>query len=62
MKFRYLIVAASYEVTGTNNEKVAQAAAEFEAVYDVQEGKEIQAPSSGVEASDIEEETTYQPA
>ena len=62
MKFRYLIVATGYEVTGTNNEAVAKAAAEFEMVYDVQEGVEIQAPSSGVEPGPIEEETTYQPA
>lgn len=62
MKFRYLIVAASYEVTGTNNEAVAKAAAEFEMVYDVQEGIEIQAPSSDVEPGPIPEETTYQPA
>lgn len=62
MKFRYLIVAESYEVTGTNNEAVAKAAAEFELVYDVQEGVEIQAPSSGIDPAPIAEETTYQPA
>lgn len=66
MKFRYLIIHEDYTITGTNEEKVAMAAVEFELVVDVQEGKELTSTSLGevsqLKTYDIPEETTYQPA
>jgi len=66
MKFRYLIIHEDYVITGTNEEKVAMAAVEFELVVDVQEGKELMSTRLGevsqLKTYDIPEETTYQPA
>lgn len=63
MKFRYLIVHEDYTVTGTNDEKVAKAAAEFELVHDVLEGEEWMIDDdANIAPIAIPEETTYQPS
>jgi len=66
MKFRYLIIHEDHTITGTNEEKVALAAVEFELVIDVQEGKELLSVwgrlANSKLTADIPEETTYQPA
>jgi hypothetical protein len=60
MKFRFLIIDEAGNVTGTNNEAQAIAAAELEVVVDCQEGQQINHDGSGERVDIVElDESDY---